>query len=429
MVAKIFESAREINKQCKRKSRKFEKLYRQPGTEFRKQTVMKPKTVRTKNPISTWCLLRMLLPLLLVWFGFPSVRAVTPPPDGGYGTRNTAEGTDSLFSLTTGAWNSAFGFRALYRNATAVRNTALGYQALYNTNGPYNVSGLDNVAVGANALFNNTVGNSNIAIGSYALFENTTGSNNIAIGTRALRGFNGSGNTVVGDSFASGSDFASIGRPAVTDCRLGLLSDGIHYASIYAETDVEVGEYLPSTCPNTPDLTTQTVHINAKDAVYVMAVYGNPIAGSPVTIDSNNQLGVAPSSKRFKTDIRPMDEASEAVLALRPVTFRYKEGIDPDRMAQFGLVAEEVEKVDSDLVSRDAKGKPYSVRYDAVNAMLLNEFIKEHRKVEELEANAAEQQKQIKALAGIVKQQASLLEKVSSQLEASKVTPKIVAGQ
>src|SRR4029077_1247207 len=101
------------------------------------------------------------------------------------------------------------------------------------------------------------------------------------------------------------------------------------------------------------------------------------------------------------TDIRPMDKASEAILALRPVTFRYKEGIDPDRMAQFGLVAEEVEKVDSDLVSRDAKGKPYSVRYDAVNAMLLNEFIKEHRKVEELEANAAEQQKQIKALAGI----------------------------
>jgi hypothetical protein len=123
---------------AKTKQENSRKLYQQPGTGFRKQTVMKPKTVRTKNPISTWRLRRMLLqlPLLLVWFGFPSERAVNPPPDGGYGTRNTAEATGSPFSLTTGACNSAFGFRALYRNATAVRNTALGYQALYNTKRP-----------------------------------------------------------------------------------------------------------------------------------------------------------------------------------------------------------------------------------------------------------------------------------------------------
>jgi hypothetical protein len=153
------------------------------------------------------------------------------------------------------------------------------------------------------------------------------------------------------------------------------------------------GNYLPQDpfCGGPiPDLTTDTVHINAKTAVYVRAVYGNPVAGSPVNIDSNGQLGVAASSKRFKTDIRSMDMASEAILALRPVTFRYKEGIDPNRTAQFGLVAEDVEKVSPDLVVHDKDGKPYSVRYDAVNAMLLNEFLKEHRKVQELQATLAE---------------------------------------
>ena len=118
-----------------------------------------------------------------------------------------------------------------------------------------------------------------------------------------------------------------------------------------------------------------------------------------------------------------MDKASETILALKPVTFRYKHELDPNGIPQFGLVAEEVEKVDPDLVARDEQGKPYSVRYDAVNAMLLNEFLKEHRKVEQqrkdFEAALAQQQKQIEALtAG--------LQKVSAQLEASKPAPQTV---
>jgi trimeric autotransporter adhesin len=141
--------------------------------------------------------------------------------------------------------------------------------------------------------------------------------------------------------------------------------------------------------------------------------------GVGVIIDTDGHLGTVVSSARFKDKIKPMDKASEAILALKPVTFRYKHELDPDGIPQFGLVAEQVEKVNPDLVARDAEGKPYTVRYEAVNAMLLNEFLKEHRKVEELEVTAAKQQKQIEALtAG--------LQKVSAQVEMSKSASQMV---
>ena len=140
-----------------------------------------------------------------------------------------------------------------------------------------------------------------------------------------------------------------------------------------------------------------------------------------VVVDSHGQLGTMSSSRRFKNEIKPMDKASEAIHALKPVTFRYKPEIDPQGIPQFGLVAEEVAKVNPDLVIRDAEGKIYTVRYEAVNAMLLNEFLKEHRKVQELEANAVRQQKQIEALtAG--------LQKVNAQLELSGPAPQTVVG-
>ena len=365
--------------------------------------------------------LYFVLVALLTWFPlFPEAQAVSPPPDGGYAYNNTAEGTDALFSLTTGVWNSAFGFRALHNNLTGIRNTAIGYEALYNTNGLYNVNALDNVAVGVNALFSNTTGNSNIAIGSFALYDNTTGSNNIAIGNQALKTFTGSGNTQVGDSFSSAPDSVSVGRLPTSDHGGNLIAPGVLYASLYAEDDIYIGGYVFYT----PDITyTARVHIAAQDAVYVGAVFNTPIAGSPVGINSSGQLGVAASSARFKDDIKPMDKTSEGILALKPVTFRYKQGIDPSRVTQFGLVAEEVEKVNPDLVVRDKEGKPYTVRYDQVNAMLLNEFLKEHQTVQELKSSAAKQdatialqQKQIDALtAG--------LQKVSAQLELSKAAP------
>jgi DNA-directed RNA polymerase alpha subunit len=162
---------------------------------------------------------------------------------------------------------------------------------------------------------------------------------------------------------------------------------------------------------------------------------------------------VAPSSARFKDQIKPMDKASEAILALKPVTFRYKKEIDAERTTQFGLVAEEVEKVNPDLVARDKEGKPFTVRYDAVNAMLLNEFLKEHRKVEEqeasitqlkstvakqeatiaqqrkdFEANTAQQQKEIQAVTASLKEQAAQIQKVSAQFETSEPAPQVVSS-
>jgi hypothetical protein len=131
-----------------------------------------------------------------------------------------------------------------------------------------------------------------------------------------------------------------------------------------------------------------------------------------VVVNSTGKLGVSTSSLRFKDEIKPMDKASDAILALKPVTFRYKKEVDPDGAQQFGLVAEDVAKVNHDLVIRDHGGKPFTVRYDAVNAMLLNEFLKEHQTVQELKKEVAT------LTAG--------LQKVTAQLEMSKPAPQVV---
>jgi hypothetical protein len=138
-----------------------------------------------------------------------------------------------------------------------------------------------------------------------------------------------------------------------------------------------------------------------------------------VIVNANGRLGTITSSARFKDAMKPMDKASEVILALKPVTFRYKHDLDPNGVPQFGLVAEEVEKVNPALVARDDQGKPYSVRYEAVNAMLLNEFLKEHRRVEKLEDTVA-------SLIATVKEQAAQTEKVNAQLELSMSTPQTV---
>jgi hypothetical protein len=158
----------------------------------------------------------------------------------------------------------------------------------------------------------------------------------------------------------------------------------------------------------------------AHTATYVAGIANATVTGSPVYVDATTgQLGLLSSSKRFKDGIEPMGNASEALLLLRPVTFRYKKNIDPKSAPQFGLVAEEVEKVNPDLVARDAEGKVFTVRYEAVNAMLLNEFLKEHKKVEALDGTVA-------ALAATVKEQAAQIQKVSAQLELNKPAPQTV---
>ncbi len=287
---------------------------------------------------------------------------------------NTFLGDDALVNNTTGFGNTAIGSSALASNTTGTVNTATGYAALYS-----NTTGYLNTATGAGALDQNTTGYSNTAIGSSALLVNTTGSNNTAIGNSAL------------NANTTGSNNIAIGHEA-----------GIRHTTgsnnIYIESRGAVNEF------RTIRIGTTSTH----GRTFIAGVSGVTVAGGVgVIVDNNGQLGTLVSSERFKDEIKPMDKASEAILALKPVTFHYKHELDPEDIPQFGLVAEDVEKVNPDLVARDAKGQVYTVRYEAVNAMLLNEFLKEHRKVEQqrkdFEAALAQQQKQIDALLRVYK--------------------------
>jgi hypothetical protein len=268
----------------------------------------------------------------------------------------------ALSRNTTGGANTATGTAALATNTTGNNNTATGLDALF-----VNKTGNNNTAVGSDALFFNRHGSNNTALGQKALYKNTTGSNNIALGKFA------------GAHVTTGINNIDVGNSGVG------------------------GE------SNTIRIGTTGTQTNA----YIAGVSGVTVAdGVAVVIDANGQLGTSTSSARYKEAIKPMDNASEAIHALHPVTFRYKQELDPDGIPQFGLVAEEVAKVNPALVARDDQGKVYTVRHEAVNAMLLNEFLKEHRKVQALE-------KQVEKLtAG--------LQKVSAQLEASKPVPQIV---
>jgi uncharacterized coiled-coil protein SlyX len=180
-----------------------------------------------------------------------------------------------------------------------------------------------------------------------------------------------------------------------------------------------------------PDVIRKIVRgVNPAGQIWVISDFRADVkVDGRIRVDGRGLLGTITSSRRFKEEIEPMAQASEGLFALKPVTFRYKKGIDPQRIPQFGLVAEDVEAVNPDLVVRDEEGKVTTVRYDAVNAMLLNEFLKEHRKVEELSSIVAEQRKEINALAAAVKEQAAQVQKVSAQVELSKVEPRMVVNK
>ena len=295
------------------------------------------------------------------------------------GNNNTATGSAALRSNETGINNTANGSQALFSNKTGDNNTANGIQALYS-----NIDGINNTANGLNALFSNTSGSENTANGHGALFSNTTGNDNTADGHDAL--FN---NT-------TGSNNIAIGHGAGSNLTTG-------------SNNIDIGFFGVAGEANTIRIGTQ----GTQTATFIAGISGAPIGGGgAVRVNANGQLGTAPSSARFKENIKPMDTASEAIHALKPVTFHYKKEFDPEGAPQFGLVAEDVETVNPDLVARDDQGKVYTVRYDAVNAMLLNEFLKEHRKVQELE-------KQVEKLtAG--------LQKVSVQVEMSRAAPQMV---
>jgi hypothetical protein len=394
----------------------------------------------------------LLVTLALLCFGLLSgAQAVVPPPDGGYPNFTTAEGTKALQNVTTGSvntavgWfslgsvttgsfntatgagsllfntadeNTAFGAAALLNNTSGTGNTATGAAALLNNtigqdntaNGVFaldsNTEGSENTATGTRALSSNSTGATNTATGGGALFSNTTGNNNTATGFSTLSAnMTGNGNTAIGRSaltITTGSGNTALGTNAGSALTSGAnnIDIGVDVIGAAGESNsIRIGANLPET--------------SGASACHIGGIFnqsGDPASMTAVGIDASGKLATVLSSRRFKHDIKPMDKASEAILALKPVTFHYKS--DVKNTPCFGLIAEEVAGVNPDLVVRNKDGEIWSVRYDQVNAMLLNEFLKARRQIDA-------QQKQIDALT-------VGLQKVSAQLEASKPPPQVV---
>ena len=243
----------------------------------------------------------------------------------------------------------------------------------------HNIAGGSNTASGVNALLSNTAGNFNTAIGFNALNINATGSNNIALGFSA-------GSNIMGDN----------------NIDIGSTGGGGESSTIRIGTS------------------------GSQTRAFISGINGVPVTGTGVIVASDGQLGVVPSSGRFKDNIKSMNNASEELLTLKPVTFRYNKKIDRAGVEQFGLVAEDVEKVNPDLVVHDKEGKPYSVRYDQVNVMLLNEFLKEHRTVKDQGAMIKDLKEEVANLTALIKEQAAQTQKVSAQVQRDHAASQVV---
>ena len=408
------------------------------AASLRKRLVSTPDGIHSETPAMK-TITHLVSSLIIVCsFAFvATTEAVVPPPDGGYPGGNTAEGQNALLNLTSGGYNTAVGwlsqrstttgnfntavgagtlFRnnanentavgtgALLSNNTGFQNTATGAFALFSNTGastqPTGVSGSYNTANGYLTLFNNTIGAANTAIGNNALFENTSGSGNTAIGGATMVN-NTSGNNNIALGYAAGNAVSSSDNVIAIGIGGQNVSNSCFIGQIYSNIQPQVG--------TDPDL---------------------------VTINSDGRLGRANvSSRRYKHDIQPMHTASEAIYSLKPVSFRYHRQYDRTQTIAFGLIAEEVAEVNPDLVGRNPEGLPESVRYEQINAMLLNEFLKEHRrgqeqdcKIQEQETTIAELRSEIRDLATIVNQQGSQLQKVSAQLQINNAVAQEIAS-
>ncbi len=426
----------------------------------------------------------LLLILVLAWFGL-SPQVLATDLGSVLPNANTADGSGVLVSLTTGVNNTGFGFQALNHDTSGNANTATGLRALFS-----NTTGNSNTANGDAALYNNTNGIRNTGSGDHALFVNTIGNQNTANGVGALQNnTSGSANTATGDSAlfynssasrntangagalefttighsntangvgalernTTGSNNTANGDSALFNNTSGTfniaLGSGAGQSLTIGSDNIDIGNSGVAGEGHNIRIGTQGIHTKTFIAGIrgVATVNANAV---PVLIDSAGQLGTASSSRRFKKEIKPMDQASEAILDLKPVTFHYK--TDSTGTPQFGLIAEEVAKVNPDLVVRDENGEIYTVRYEAVNAMLLNEFLKEHRMVQaqegtiaelksnsakqeatiaELKSTVAQQEKEMKVFAANLKEQAARIQKVSAELEVGKPAPQIVLNK
>lgn len=363
------------------------------------------------------------LTLLLVglgFFAFSPVQAVVPAPDGGYPGGNTAEGTNALLSRTSGIYNTGIGIYSLLSVTDGDANTGVGAGTLLaNTAG-------ENTAVGAGALFSNTTAGGNTAGGAFALFS-STGLSNTAVGDRALLlNTTGGFNTAVGQAAmlnnTTGSSNIAIGVQALGNNDTG--SSNIAIGNV-AGTGI-------TTATNVICIG-QVSGADVDSRTYIANISGTTVSGGgsdSVTIDlTTGLLGHLSSSRRYKEKIQPMDNASETLYRLKPVTYRFKKEIDATQSLDYGLIAEDVAEVDPDLAIRDAKGQVESVRYTAINAMLLNEFLKAHRKSEEQEAEITQLMEDMETLVAHVKQQDSQIQTMSAEIEMSKAAPQVVVNK
>jgi hypothetical protein len=362
------------------------------------------------------------LTILIISIGFLShARAVSPPPDGGYPGGNTAEGQAALLSLGTGGYNTAVGFFSLRSDTTGSFNTGIGAGALLSNNGDQNTatgtaalltnSGSFNTADGSIALFSNMSGNFNSALGQGALTTNTTGGDNTACGAGAL--FTNS----------EGSENTAVGFQALNDNTIGnnntAIGQGAGANHIDGSGNVFIGQGVIGP-------TSETNHTYIRN-INTISVNGGGTDMVTVNLQTG-LLGHATSSRRYKEDIQPMNNASEALYQFKPVAYRYKKEIDPTRSAAFGLIAEQVAEVNPDLVARNSQGQPESIHYEMINAMLLNEFLKEHHRVEAQQSKIEEQQKEINGLAAQLREQAALIQQVRMQTQTGDSVPRMIAS-
>ena len=344
-----------------------------------------------------------------------ATHAVTPPPDGGYSNQNTAEGEDALFKITHGDFDTAVGYHALHNEDIGYGSTAVGSLSLSNTSG--SSTGVK-IAIGYGTLLDSSVGQnalgvgyqalanygsfSNGAIGHNAVKTNTNGFEHWGVGSGALQNHTATGALAFGSgamqASVSGSNNVAFGRNALYTCN-GSSNVAIgayaldQVADDSSNKNIAIGSYaghaLLSGAESNIDIGNKGVagdsHLirigdrRQQQKTYIAGISGTTVTGAAVVINSSGQLGIMTSSAQYKEAIKSMSGKSRALFELKPVKFRYKQELDPEGIPQFGLVAEQVEKVAPDLVVRDGEGKPYSVRYQAVNAMMLNEFQRERQ--------------------------------------------------
>ena len=382
-----------------------------------------------------------VLTFLLACFGvLNGAQAVITDPEGWFAGGNTGSGEYALLNLGQGRFNTAVGLSSLHGLRDGTFNTGVGAGALSANTAD------NNTATGAAALLVNTTGADNTANGTSALGRNILGSWNTAVGSQALASNTGYENTAIGfqalSSNTDGSFNDALGYSALGSNTLGTFNVGIGWGTLLLNTigggntalgyealssdttgsaNTALGYYAGWSVTDAYNvICIGSLGANVSNSTWINNIYGVTTQSgttAPVVVSDGGQLGIVASSERFKKDIARMKDASEAILSLRPVTFHYK--TDARETPQFGLIAGEVAKVNPALVLPDKDGKPYTVRYDAVNAMLLNEFLKEHRKVEKLEAA-------LRAVSERLAEQDAKIAKVSAQLELRKSAPQTV---